>query len=57
MYSAFMQGAKEQMDGNNGHYSIYIPTHVDEQEAIRAMKDGESFRSFIIKYGKVEVLD
>lgn len=48
---------RSQMDSNQGHYSIHIPVHVDEDEAIRAMKSAPLFREFIIKYGKVEVID
>lgn len=48
---------KQEMSENDGHYSIHIPIHVDEREAIDAMKNPEKFREFIIKYGKVEVLD
>ncbi len=48
---------KDVMSENDGHYSIHIPMEVDEEEAIRAMHDGDLFRSFVIKYGKVEVID
>lgn len=48
---------KQQMSQNEGHYSIFIPVHVDEEEAFAAMKNPELFRDFVIKYGKVEVLD
>jgi hypothetical protein len=48
---------KKSMSENNGHYSISIPENVDEEEAFAAMGDTKLFRDFIIKYGKVEVLD
>jgi transposase len=48
---------KESMEENEGHYSIYIPVEVDEQEAFKAMSDPTLFRDFIIKYGKVAVID
>jgi hypothetical protein len=48
---------KQQMSQNDGHYSIYIPVNVDEHEAFQAMKSPELFREFVIKYGKVQVLD
>jgi hypothetical protein len=48
---------KDVMNDNNGHYSIQIPVDVDETLAITAMKTAEGFRDFVIKYGKVEVID
>jgi len=48
---------KDVMAENDGHYSIHIPVDVDEAEAIRALRDPELFRDFVIKYGKVEVID
>jgi hypothetical protein len=48
---------KDAMEENDGHYSIQIPVDVDENIAIAAMKSAESFRDFVIKYGKVEVID
>jgi hypothetical protein len=48
---------KENMERNNGHYSIHIPMEVDEKDAIEALRDPVLFRDFIIKYGKVEVID
>lgn len=44
------------MEDTNGHYSIHIPVDISDEEAIEAMSDADSFRDFIIKYGKVEVL-
>lgn len=48
---------KKQMDANDGFYSIHIPEDVDDDAAFIAMSTPESFRDFIIKYGKVEVID
>jgi hypothetical protein len=48
---------REQMSTNHGHYSIQIPLDVDETEAIAAIDNPEEFRNFVIKYGKVEVID
>lgn len=39
-----------------GQYSIQVPNHVDELEAALAFDDSESFREFVLKYAKVEVL-
>lgn len=44
------------MDENNGHYTVSIPVEIEEDEADEAMASAESFRAFIIKYAKVEVL-
>lgn len=48
---------RKHMQGNNGHYTINIPHHVDEDLAEMAMQDSEMFRQFVIDYAKVEVLD
>ena len=44
------------MDQNDGHYSIQIPVHVPDDIAMEAMSSSASFREFILKYGKVEVI-
>lgn len=48
---------RDMMNANDGHYSIHIPVEVEEEEAINAFADASKFRDFIIKYGKVEVID
>lgn len=48
---------KRQLEENNGNYQILIPEEVDDDEAFEAMSDPYAFRNFIIKYGKVEVID
>lgn len=48
---------REQMATNQGHYSIQIPLDIDETEAIAAIDNAEEFRNFVVKYGKVEVID
>jgi non-canonical (house-cleaning) NTP pyrophosphatase len=49
---------KHKMATNDGHYSIQIPVNVDETIAVKEMNKGpEAFREFVIKYGKVEVID
>ena len=48
---------REQMSTNQGHYSIQIPLDIDETEAIAAINNAEEFRNFVVKYGKVEVID
>ncbi len=53
---AHIKRVREVMDANNGHYTVHIPVEIEEEEADLAMEDAESFRKFIIKYGKVEVL-
>lgn len=48
---------KEAMENNDGHYAIQIPVDIDDEEAWTAMSSSEAFRDFIIKYGKVVVLE
>jgi hypothetical protein len=45
-----------ELDKNNGAYSIKVPDDVDDDEAFEALEDPASFRSFIIKYGKILVI-
>lgn len=47
---------KSAMEENDGHYEISIPLDIDEDEAFEAAKNKDSFREFILKYGKVEVI-
>ncbi len=48
---------KEAMAGNEGHYALEIPVGVEDEEAIVAMTDAKAFRDFVMKYGKVVVLE
>ncbi|CAB4128698.1 hypothetical protein UFOVP111_62 [uncultured Caudovirales phage] len=48
---------KDSMDKNEGHYAIQIKADVDEDDAVQAMKNANSFRDFVVKYAKVEVID
>ena len=48
---------KAHMKNNGGHYTVKIPTEIDDDLAEMAMQDSEMFRQFIIDYAKVEVLD
>ena len=41
---------------NEGHYQIEIPMDISDEEAILAMTNGETFREFVLKYGKVLIL-
>lgn len=47
---------RDNMLQNDGHYAVHIPVEIDEEVAFEAMESAESFRNFIIKYGKVEVI-
>lgn len=47
---------KKIMDENGGHYTVHIPVEIEDEEAEAAMSNAKSFREFIIKYAKVEVL-
>jgi hypothetical protein len=48
---------KKYMSENDGHYSISIPETVEDEEAFEAMADPKLFREFVLKHGKVEVID
>jgi len=48
---------KKYMAENEGHYSIHIPEDVEDEEAFAAMADPKLFREFVLKHGKVEVID
>lgn len=48
---------KEAMKQNDGHYAIEIPEAIDDAEALVAMLNAETFRNFVVKYGKVKVLE
>jgi hypothetical protein len=43
------------IENNNGHYPLEILSKATEEEADLARVDNEAYRSFIIKYGKIEV--
>lgn len=45
----------ERIKLNNGVYPIEISTKASEVEASLAKEDPESFRDFLLKYGKIEV--
>ena len=44
------------IEDNNGHYGVQIPDTVDDEVAFEALNNEESFRYFVIRYGKIEVL-
>lgn len=46
----------QKIKDNNGHYGVQIPDTVDDDIAFEALNDPESFRYFVIRYGKIEVL-
>lgn len=46
----------QRMAENDGQYAILVPEDVPEEEATKATESVEAFRSFIIKYARVEVL-
>jgi hypothetical protein len=43
------------IDDNNGNYPLEILRKATEEEAELAKASNEAYRSFIIKYGKIEV--
>jgi hypothetical protein len=48
---------RNQIGNNDGHYAIQVPVDISDEYAMMAMSSAESFREFILKYGKVEVID
>jgi hypothetical protein len=48
---------KEKIAENDGHYALEVPVDVDDEEALVAMVDATAFRTFVMKYGKVVVLE
>lgn len=46
----------QRMAENDGQYAILVPEDVPEEEANKATESVEAFRSFILKYARVEVL-
>lgn len=46
------------VDGEDGlSYSISVPVDVDDEEAFKALENPEKFREFVLKHGKVLVID
>jgi hypothetical protein len=46
----------KKMQLNKGHYSILVPSGVPEELAQQANIDPKTFRDFVVRYAKVEVL-
>jgi hypothetical protein len=42
---------------NGGKYSIKISADIDDEDIVDAMKTAASFREFVLRYAKIEVLD
>jgi len=47
---------RDAMEANGGALQVQIPESMSDEEAILAMMNRESFRDFVMKYGKVEVI-
>lgn len=47
---------RARQEGNNGVYPLEISTRATKEEAEEAAKSNETFRDFVVKYGKIEVL-
>lgn len=43
------------IDSNNGSYPLEISSRATKEEAQAARESDESFREFILRYGKIEV--
>lgn len=46
---------KERIEQNGGAYPVQLNSRVTQEEADEAAKDNNSFRAFLIKYGKIEL--
>jgi hypothetical protein len=51
-HSKFVQA---RIENNKGNYPLEISSRATEEDAIKARASSESFREFIIKFGKIEV--
>jgi hypothetical protein len=44
------------MAGNDGHYPLQVHEDAEDEDISDVMSTQESFRNFVVKYGKIEVL-
>ena len=47
---------EDSIELSGGHFSVQIDSEVPQEEAEYAFDSAESFRNFVLKYGKVEVI-
>ena len=47
---------KDKMKATGGVFNLVLPAEIDDEEAQASLRDTESFRDLVIKYGKIEVL-
>ena len=52
-----MRHVRRRIEENGGTYAIQIPSDVNDNEVIAAMKDRELFRTFVINNAKIEVIE
>lgn len=43
-------------DGNGGNYPLYVKENAKDEDMTDFMSSRDRFRSFVVRYGKVEVL-
>ena len=48
---------RNRMDNNGGVFNMRVPDTINDEETMDALNDPYLFRNFVIKYGKVQVLD
>jgi len=48
---------ERKVKSNNGRYPLEISSDVTSEDVMEASKTAESFRMFLIKHGKIEVLN
>lgn len=48
---------RKRIEENGGNYSVQIDVSISDEETTLAMASKDTFREFIIKYAKVEVID
>lgn len=48
---------RRQILKNGGTYSIKISSAIDDETIVDAMRTSASFREFVLKHAKIEVLD
>lgn len=44
------------MESNEGHYPLMVREEAEGEDISEVMATSESFRQFVVKYGKIEVL-
>ena len=55
-YCKHVKFVQARIENNNGTYPLEISTKASQEDAEKAQQSNSTFREFVIKYGKIEVL-